>query len=1124
MKKAIKIFLIGIALLILIPVITLFVLSKTHHHTAHQEIVALLNQELEGKVVFKDFNFSYLEHFPQVHAELVDITILDSNSGVSKIGKLDILLNLKSLWSNKLEIEKLIIKDAFLHSEVDSLGNKPHIFSSIKNSPGTRKRSLIIESHDVEIINSRVYIGNMVKGNGLFISVKEGIFNLSVTDSIVLISGNISANLDTLISNHNVLFSGQPVSIKNAVFKIHRSSGEKELINGTIFAHNLELTPRLKMTPHDDGQLIDMHISGEGNFDSFLELFEFHTGFDLKQTNPQAKLSMTYNQHGIVNPFLRPYSEIDFEITNSEFSGSKLPYPVKNFSIKGNYNNGEAHSQETSELVIDTLHAEISDSYVNGRLKLKNLKDPIVDAHLISRVNLSHLIKETDNFSISGAIDIDLILDGKISELKKLHLEGKQVAKGSINVRDLNLILKDKGYKIDLLNGSTTLNNHIFEVTTLVGAFNESAFHFQGIFDNLDQYITNKNEELIGKVNLNFEKLDLNEFNFVESSQDADTSSSKFKLPMIALDLSVAGKEIISDMGVINNFRLNSTINTDNIIINSLAFNYQEGEVNSNAGIFFKQGEIDSVVANITGKFNKLNFEIPSDTAQTEKEKQPFSIPTYIYANINFEIDEGELFSIPVQDLVLKANINGNEVLIPQLTFNAFDGQSNLNGRLHFDNNGLLDVKVSSKLRFDQIDLGKFIKDNDKDKNQKQPSEFAFSDLPSNMDIRVDFFANGIFYKDQTLNDFSADINISDNQININKLSSALPFGNIDLNLRINEIRNDKKINYAGTIDLNLDTLNLDRLLRSEAMGLPNENTGKGNTPSSTKKEKHSFTFPSNLELTLNSKAHRIYYKNGRVDDLDLTLIYSSEKVDLKKLDFFFAGGHVSTHGYVLKNNSESFPAYVFSRADSIDLQDLLESFNNFNQDIFNTENSSGTISWNSDLHFNFKSSFFPVTHDNIWKFEFMIHNAEFRNIAPIEKALFFIGHKAKDDLIVKDLDVNAFLYDDKIFFKDVFMNDNIADLDLFGEIDLADSLIDIGIEVSLSDLFFRSKKERVVETRDGEVHLDKDLKVFLKMEGPLSEHKIKMSSKRKFKKHRKNLANTIEQAEREIKKKEQKN
>ncbi len=39
-----------------------------------------------------------------------------------------------------------------------------------------------------------------------------------------------------------------------------------------------------------------------------------------------------------------------------------------------------------------------------------------------------------------------------------------------------------------------------------------------------------------------------------------------------------------------------------------------------------------------------------------------------------------------------------------------------------------------------------------------------------------------------------------------------------------------------------------------------------------------------------------------------------------------------------------------------------------------------------------------------------------------IENALFFIGHKAKDDLIVKELDLSAYVYDRKILFKDLFI------------------------------------------------------------------------------------------------------
>ena len=150
MKISIKIILIGLGLLIIAPFITLIILSKIHHQTAHRELVEILNQEFEEEITFQDFNYSYLKKFPHVHLELTDITIKDSNSGISTIGKIDILLDLESLWNNKLNIEKLVIRDAFLHSEVDSLGNKPKFLSGKKKSTnsttGSKKKNLEVES------------------------------------------------------------------------------------------------------------------------------------------------------------------------------------------------------------------------------------------------------------------------------------------------------------------------------------------------------------------------------------------------------------------------------------------------------------------------------------------------------------------------------------------------------------------------------------------------------------------------------------------------------------------------------------------------------------------------------------------------------------------------------------------------------------------------------------------------------------------------------------------------------------------------------------------------------------------------------------------------------------------
>ena len=77
---------------------------------------------------------------------------------------------------------------------------------------------------------------------------------------------------------------------------------------------------------------------------------------------------------------------------------------------------------------------------------------------------------------------------------------------------------------------------------------------------------------------------------------------------MVDLDLIVTGKEIIGDMGSLNNFRLNSRVNPDTIAINALSFDYLKGEVKGIGGIFFKQGQIEAVNATIKGNFDQYDL------------------------------------------------------------------------------------------------------------------------------------------------------------------------------------------------------------------------------------------------------------------------------------------------------------------------------------------------------------------------------------------------------------------------------------------------------------------------------------------------------------------------------------
>ena len=1113
MKRRLSIILIILVTLIVVPFSILLVLSKIHHQSAHNEFVDFLNSEFEGKASFQDFSYSYIRHFPKVHIQLKAVSIRDNEREVLKIGNLDILINMQSLWRKKIKLEDLIVHDAELYSVIDSLGNKTQILAGSSEKSDSIHEVLLIEADNIRIYNSKLFFENKIKGNRTIAMIYDAWFDLEAKDSLLLFKGRLEGHLDSLISNNTLLFANQPMRATDVVFKINRLNGYKELQSGYIIAHTLKLTPRLIMRPHEDGQLVDLHITGEDNFDTFLDLFEFHTGFDLQQSNPEATLTLSYNQNGFVNPVQRPFTELDFEIAQAEFTGEVLPFPLKIGRIKGNYNNGESHSPQTVELVIDTIIASVSESFINGRFKLYNLNDPFVDAHFLSNLDLSHLVLQNDNLRLAGVIDADLNLKGKISELKKLHLEGQQVATGHINVQQLELVLNDQGYALQLLNGATILNNHILEVTTLIGTFNESAFHFKGHLENLGQYILYDNEKLVGRFALDIDELDLTKMELQKTS--VNNSDKSFMLPfsLMALEFNVNAKKIITEIGDINNLALDCRLEQNRLKVNSMKLNYQEGSLWGSADMFFIKNAMATLKTDIKGQFTNLDFDLPKpDQKQDNKKSSSFHFPDVLQVKINLSVEKGNIEQIPVQNLILQASMQKQELSISRFAVDAFDGHASLMGKIKIDSTGIQMINLNSGLNFIHLDLDELLQRFGKD--QSQPSEMDNFHFPEKMDMIVDLNAKTITYKDALVSNFRAHVKATEDQILIKEFYTDLPFGNLGMDMNITNYTSDQ-IKYQGSANLSIDTLDIEHLLNMEAFSgafkpekFPSKNSD--NSPG----------FPKNINFNFNAKATHLVYQKAYAENIDLSLNYTEKLIELEKLNFTFANGSAYAKGHIQNDLTNSYPGYLYSKIDSIDIANLFTLFNNFKQDVFTNENSSGKISWASHSYFELDKTLIPLKDKNLWLLSFIVHQAELVQVAPIENALFFVGHKSKDKMVINRLNANAFMFQNKMYFTDVLMNDNIANLDLFGEVDLENKTMDLGLEISLSDLFFRSKKNRLVQTKEGVVNLEKDAKIFLNINGPLSDHKLSMSSKRKFNNDRKDIMDEIKKAEKDFQKK----
>jgi len=299
------------------------------------------------------------------------------------------------------------------------------------------------------------------------------------------------------------------------------------------------------------------------------------------------------------------------------------------------------------------------------------------------------------------------------------------------------------------------------------------------------------------------------------------------------------------------------------------------------------------------------------------------------------------------------------------------------------------------------------------------------------------------------------------------------------------------------------------------------ENRNQKNPLPDNQSRRLKLVLPENIDIKFSASAHQISYKKALINDLNLRYSQKRDMAELNELTFSFASGRADLHGFMANNRQETSPGYLYARIENMDIQQFLASFDSFNQDAFTSRNSSGTISMNSHFYFGLRPDFTPTLDDNVWMFDFTIHNAELNEVEPIQKTLFFVGHKAKDNIIISEMNARAIMFRDKLYLSGLRMNDNIANLEIFGQYTHADASLDLGTKISLSDLFFRSKKERIVETQEGKFTLDEDSQILLRMTGLLSDHKLSLSSKRKMASFERELSREIRKASKEFQKKE---
>jgi len=419
---------------------------------------------------------------------------------------------------------------------------------------------------------------------------------------------------------------------------------------------------------------------------------------------------------------------------------------------------------------------------------------------------------------------------------------------------------------------------------------------------------------------------------------------------------------------------------------------------------------------------------------------------------------------------------------------------------IKYNQEGIWYVKADGNTTFPHLSVRELLNDFHKDESSSPKTEKPFK-LPEVVDINIAVKIDSLQYGSMMFNNIHTKIKASRDEIDIEDFSINLNkgLGQIDLQL-VNYLQDDPRI--IGNIDLAIDSVNIQTIYES----ISGFSTNKKHS-----EEQMSHEIPHNVDVNVNLSADYLQYQNIIIENLHLSSNIVDGLLSISDINFNTAGGHIEFSGLCIQHENQLIDGHFYSTGKRLSIDPLIKSFTNTDLSDGKHGNMEGYLSFKAEGLFQMDSLLNIVTDQNLFYSDIVIEEGEIINNPQLDTTLSFIGHRAKDNILIKNSEFQIFINGRDIILQDVLVNNSISDMNIFGRYYEYDSAINLNFRVSLTDLFFRTKKKRYLDTNDGKIRLFKDLSVFIELDNSSPKHKIRLHPKRKHRLKRKDLEAEIE-------------
>jgi len=612
-----------------------------------KEIVQLAYDEIEKKVDAKtnvgDINLSILKNirnFPNIALSLDDVTLVGKNEfdgdTILSLGNLKASLDIMSvIKGEEYKVEAIELYDVKLNAIVNKNGLAN--WNIIKPSDDTTTseptkfklalNKLILDN--VNLFYDNLQTGDVLKveniqhkGKGDF---STDIFDYISTTEIEKLS--VQQGLIKYLSNALLKFDSK-ININQKENKYTFKDNKLELNDlGLLFSGFVQA--------QEDKTNLDVNFKADKtNFKSILSLIPAIYAKDFNSIKASGNVDLSGSAKGTLVGDNYPNFNALLKVDNGQFQYPDLPTAVNNVFINANVQHQQGNLDQTV-IDISRLDFKMGTEPIQAKLRIATpISDPDVNLIAKGKLNLANVLKiypMEDIDKLSGNANIDLAIKARMSDVEKKNYTAIQ-ASGIVQGNNIEYASKDVPKPVSVSNLTMNFSPQYIALEQCKALLANSDFDITGKLENYIGYFLSNNGVLSGKLNINSNKIDANQF--LPDSTSANQSKAQQAKEVVRIpknvDFIATTKvgELLYDKLTLKNIEGNTNIKDEQLTLNNLSAQLLGGSAII-SGFYNTKTDIPTAKLN----YNISNFNIQEVYKFVDVAQQAAPIMKHIEGN-----------------------------------------------------------------------------------------------------------------------------------------------------------------------------------------------------------------------------------------------------------------------------------------------------------------------------------------------------------------------------------------------------------------------------------------------------------------------------------------------------------